>query len=60
MKEPLLNAAEVATRLGLKERTIRAWIAERRIATVKLGASVRIPASEVDRFIKRGARPAVK
>ena len=32
----------------------------RKIACVKLGKSVRIPESEVDRLIRRGERPAIE
>lgn len=47
----MLSVAEVAKRLGLKEGTIRLWIARRKIAHVKLGRAVRIPPEEVERII---------
>lgn len=55
----MLGVRETALRLGVKECTIRAWILRRKIGYVKLnGAAVRIPASEVERIIKRGFVPA--
>lgn len=58
MTNQLMTAGEFATELRLKERTIRRWISDRRIATVKIGASVRIPSRELARVIRQGARPA--
>ncbi|MEU1503917.1 excisionase family DNA-binding protein [Kitasatospora sp. NPDC005748] len=55
MADRLLTAAQVAERLGTwetsGERFPRRLIAERRIAFVKVGHLVRIPASAVDAFI---------
>jgi len=52
----LLRAEEVAEILSLKVATIRRMILERRIETVKLGRSVRIPLSVVERLIEAGRR----
>jgi excisionase family DNA binding protein len=58
----MLTVAQSAERLGLKEPTIRLWIAQRKLAHVKLGASrrsvVRIPESEIDRLIRENTVPA--
>lgn len=54
----MLTVADCAERLGLKEPTIRLWIAQRKIAHVKLGRSVRVPESEVDRLIRQNTVPA--
>jgi hypothetical protein len=43
---------------GVTERTVRSWIAKRIVEVIKIGASVRIPASEEDRLIREGRRPA--
>ncbi|MFI8079596.1 excisionase family DNA-binding protein [Kitasatospora sp. NPDC086009] len=55
MTDRLLTAAQVAELLGTwetsGERFPRRLIAERRIAFVKVGHHVRIPASAVDAFI---------
>ncbi len=48
----MLTVAAVAQRLGLKEPTIRVWIANGRITYVKLGRAVRIAEEEVAKFIR--------
>jgi len=55
----LLTVPEVATRLGLKESTVRRRILERRIDYVKNGRSVRIPLEAIERIIATGFRPAL-
>jgi excisionase family DNA binding protein len=50
--------AEAADELGLSVHTIRAWIAGRRIAHIRLGRAIRIPAGEVRRLIDAGTVPA--
>jgi len=58
--DKLLTGAQVAEMLGLKPVTIRQWIAKRKLASVKVGdRAVRIPASEVEKLIKRGFVPAM-
>jgi excisionase family DNA binding protein len=54
----LLSCAEAAAELGLKEATIRVWVARRRLPSVKLGRSVRIPLEAIDRFIQENTMPA--
>lgn len=54
----LLTVKEVATRLGLKESTIRKYILRRQIAYVKLGVrAIRIPIEELERLLTAGLRP---
>ena len=55
----LLTVPEVASRLGLKEATIRRRILDRRIDYVKNGRSVRIPIEAVEKVIAAGYRPAI-
>ena len=58
--ERLLNVAETAERLGLKESTIRRMILERRIDTVRPSRrSVRIPEAAVEQILKTNYRPAL-
>lgn len=52
--------SEAATELGLSVHTIRAWVAARRIAHIRLGRAIRIPASEISRLIEENTVPAVK
>jgi excisionase family DNA binding protein len=54
----MLTVIEVGQRLGLKPATIRMWIAKRRLAHVKLGRSVRVPQTEIDRMIRENTIPA--
>ena len=45
------TAKEVATDLKMHEVTIRQWIAEGKIKSIKVGRSRRIPAAEYQRLI---------
>jgi excisionase family DNA binding protein len=54
----LLSVPQMADRLGVTRACIRRWILERKITTVKLGRLIRIPASEVERLVSSGMRPA--
>jgi excisionase family DNA binding protein len=54
----LLSVPQMAERLGVTRACIRRWILERKITTVKLGRLIRIPASEVERLVTSGLRPA--
>jgi excisionase family DNA binding protein len=54
----LLSLPEFATALHITVACARRWVLERRIATVKLGRLIRVPAGEVNRLIEAGLRPA--
>jgi excisionase family DNA binding protein len=54
----MLTVHEAAARLGLRDSTLRAWIAQRRIGIVRLGRAIRIPLKEVERLIAVGTIPA--
>jgi excisionase family DNA binding protein len=54
----LLTCAAAAHELGLKEATIRAWIARRKLPSVKLGRAVRVPADAVEELIRANTIPA--
>jgi excisionase family DNA binding protein len=54
------TVSEAAEELGLSIHTIRAWIAGRRLAHLRLGRAIRIPAAEIRRVIERSTVPAVK
>ena len=54
----LLSVTEFAAVLGVTPACIRRWILERKLATIKLGRLIRIPASEAERLINSGLRPA--
>ena len=55
----LISIEDASRRLGLRPVTVRAWAAARKLARVKLGRRVLIPASEIDRLIERSTIPAV-
>jgi excisionase family DNA binding protein len=56
--DELLTIEQASATLGLKPVTLRAWMARRKVGYVRLGRSVRIPYSEIDRLIERGTVPA--
>jgi excisionase family DNA binding protein len=61
-REPLeqpRTIAEAANELGLSAHTVRAWVSARRIAHIRLGRAIRIPAAEVRRIIEENTVPAV-
>ena len=47
-------------RLNMSEHTGRAWIASGRIGFVRLGRSIRIPETEIDRLLSEGFVPSRK
>ena len=54
----LLKVAEAAAELNVSIHTARAWVGQRRLASVRLGRAVRVPRSEVLRLIEQGTVPA--
>ena len=56
-RRPLLNAKEVATKLGVSVHTVYQWAYERRIPSVKLlGTALRFRESDIGKLIKDGER----
>jgi excisionase family DNA binding protein len=50
----LLTVADTATRLGLREPTIRRWISDGRIKAIRIGTrSVRIPVEQIDELLAK-------
>ena len=47
----MLTVSEAARTLGLQESTLRAWVMRRKIDYLKLGRSIRIEQSEIDRLL---------
>ena len=60
MEKKLLTTEEFGALAGLRPVTVRMWAAARKISSVKLGRALRIPATELDRLIEAGLRPALK
>ena len=54
----MLTVAEVARRLGMKECTIRLWLAQRKLPYVRCGRAIRIQDEVVEEFVKRNTVPA--
>jgi len=54
----LLSIREVSEHLGMRESTIRLWLAQRKLPRVKCGRAVRIPAEAVSEFIRRNTTSA--
>lgn len=55
----LYTIDEVASLLALSPHTVRKMCQRHDLATVKLGAAVRIEAAEIDRFIEKHRVPRV-
>jgi len=55
----LLTLMECEVRTGRKVSTWRKAIAQRKIAFVRLGRSVRIPEEVIEQMITQGYRPAL-
>ena len=54
------TVGEAAEELGLSPHTVRSWIADRRLAHLRLGRAIRIPAAEIRRIIETSTVPAVR
>jgi excisionase family DNA binding protein len=57
-RDHLLRVDDAAMALGLSPKTIRDWIAQRRLSFVRLGRAVRVSESEIQRLIEIGTVPA--
>ena len=53
----LRTVEQAAADLCVSVHTIRAWIAKRKIGSVRLGRAVRVPATEIARLVERGTTP---
>jgi excisionase family DNA binding protein len=58
MSKQLRTVEQAAEDLNLSVHTIRAWIARRKIACVRLGRAVRVPVTEIERLLDEGTIPA--
>ena len=55
---PPRTIRQAAEELNLSVHTVRNWIFQRHIGHVRLGRSIRIPASEIQRLVEQGTVPA--
>jgi len=49
---------QAADELNVSVSTIRAWVGQRRIGSLRLGRAVRIPSDEIKRLLECGFIPA--
>jgi len=56
----LMRVSEAARKLNLEESTLRKWIFQKRIPTVKLGRSIRLKESDITALIEQGTSPAIQ
>ena len=56
----LFNIKEAASKLKVSPLTLRAWIYEGKLESVKLGRRVLLTEQELQRFIERGKRQGKK
>jgi len=54
----IFTVPETANKMRVKDGTMRKWIRERRIATVKLGGRVFIRQADIADFIEKNYHPA--
>ncbi len=52
-----LRVREAAEMLGVSPHTVRSWIASRKLGSVRMGRSVRVPLAEVERLVDGGWVP---
>ncbi|MHB1344575.1 MAG: helix-turn-helix transcriptional regulator [Thermoleophilia bacterium] len=58
MEDPLITAAETATRLNVSVRTIHSWIASGKLPAVRLSPRcTRVPAAAVDELVRASTSP---
>ena len=55
----LQSIKDFAASLGISVWTVRGWAYRGRIASVKLGARMMIPTTELDRLLEENLRPAI-
>lgn len=58
MPTQLLSISQFAASLNITVACVRRWVFEGKIAKVKLGRLVRIPAAEADRLVREGLQEA--
>jgi excisionase family DNA binding protein len=55
----LLTVPEAAKVLGVSVNTLRQWVCQRRLPTIKLGKAVRFSPEDLQQFIEHNRREAV-
>ena len=57
-QDRLVTVRQASDRLGIREGTIRLWLVQRRLPSVRCGRAVRIPAKALEEFVRRNTVPA--
>jgi excisionase family DNA binding protein len=57
VKQQFMSMTETATMLGLSRRTIERWVADEKLAVVRIGKTVRVPVAEVERLLNDSMMP---
>jgi excisionase family DNA binding protein len=57
-RAPLLTISNAAVLLAMSPKTLRDWVAARKVGVIRLGRCVRISRAELDRLMHAGASPA--
>ena len=60
VEERKYKVPEAAPRIGVADKTLWNWIAERRVSVYRTGRSVRIGESEFKRILEEGFCPAAR
>jgi excisionase family DNA binding protein len=58
MSPALWTVKQAANQLNVSDRTVWAWVYARKLESVRLGRSVRIPQTTIDKLIQQGTMPA--
>jgi len=56
----LRTVEQAAADLCVSVHTIRAWIAKRKLGSVRLGRAVRVPTTAIARLVERGTMPPLE
>ena len=56
--QTMLSVPQAAEYLSISPKTMWTWLAERRLPSYRLGRSVRLKVSDLDKFIDAGLTPA--
>jgi excisionase family DNA binding protein len=57
--QPLINVPEAAELLRISVNTLRQWISQRKVPTIKLGKAVRFSPDDLRKLIEESRREAV-
>jgi excisionase family DNA binding protein len=56
---PLINVPEAAKLLGISVNTLRQWISQRKVPTIKLGKVVRFLPDDLQKLIEENRREVI-